>query len=209
MENVSVLVAIGVSADGRREALAVAEGMKEDMESRREFITGIIARGLKGVRLVTGDRCTGPVAAVGELLPKARCQRCMVHFERDILAKPNPGNRDWAADALKAVFSMETSVCQVGVCVFEVVTFFWTPRPGREPFYGEVQQGAARQGRGPVHQIRALRRGRDTRTRLSQQGMLPVRYRECLEEERAGRQSTRGKRYRRYTDERKQQSRET
>lgn len=35
-------------------------------------------------------------------------------------------------------------------------------------------------------------------------GMLPVRYRECLEEERAGRQSTRGKRYRRYTDERKQ-----
>ena len=170
MENVSVLVAIGVGADGRREALAVAESMKEDVESRREFITGIIARGLKGVRLVTGDRCTGPVAAVGELLPKARCQRCMVHFERDILAKPNPGNRDWAADALKAVFSMETSVCQVGVCVFEVVTFFWTPRPGREPFYGEVQQGAARQGRGPVHQIRALRRGRDTRTRLSQQG---------------------------------------
>ena len=53
---------------------------------------------------------------------------------------------------------------------FEVVTFFWTPRPGGEPFYGEVQQGAARQGRGPVHQIRALRRGRDTRTRLSQQG---------------------------------------
>lgn len=49
MENVSVLVAIGVGADGRREALAVAEGMKEDMESRREFITGIIARGLKGV----------------------------------------------------------------------------------------------------------------------------------------------------------------
>ena len=34
-------------------------------------------------------------------------------------------------------------------------------------------------------------------------GMLPVWYRERLEEERTGRQSTRGKRYRRYTDERK------
>ena len=34
-------------------------------------------------------------------------------------------------------------------------------------------------------------------------GMLPVWYRERLEEERAGRQSTRGKRYRRYTDEQK------
>lgn len=35
-------------------------------------------------------------------------------------------------------------------------------------------------------------------------GMLPVWYRERLEEERAGRRSTRGKRYRRYTDEQKQ-----
>ena len=32
----------------------------------------------------------------------------MVHFERNILARINPKNRDWAADALKAVFSMET-----------------------------------------------------------------------------------------------------
>ena len=34
-------------------------------------------------------------------------------------------------------------------------------------------------------------------------GMLPVWYRERLEEEHTGRQSTRGKRYRRYTDEQK------
>ena len=47
---------------------------------------------------------------------------------------------------------------------FEVVTFSWTSRPGGEPPYGEVQQGAARQGRGPVHQIRALRRGRGLAT---------------------------------------------
>lgn len=108
VENVSVLVAIGVGADGRREVLSVAEGMKEDAESWRSFIRGMLARGLRGVRLVTGDRCAGLVAAVGELLPGARHQRCMVHFERNILAGVNPGNRDWAADALKAVFSMET-----------------------------------------------------------------------------------------------------
>lgn len=45
---------------------------------------------------------------MNELLPGVRYQRCMVHFERNILAKADPGNRDWAADALKAVFSMET-----------------------------------------------------------------------------------------------------
>ena len=67
----------------------------------------MLARGLKGVRLVTGDRCAGLVAAVGELLPGTRCRRCMVHFERNILARVNPGNRDWTVDVLKAVFSME------------------------------------------------------------------------------------------------------
>lgn len=108
VENVSILVAVGVGMDGRREVLSVAEGIKEDSESWREFIKGMLARGLKGVRLVTGDRCAGLVAAVNELLPGARYQRCMVHFERNILAKVNPKNRDWAADALKAIFSMES-----------------------------------------------------------------------------------------------------
>ena len=108
VENVSILVAVGVGMDGRREVLSVAEGMKEDSESWREFIKGMLARGLNGVRLVTGDRCAGLVAAVNELLPGARYQRCMVHFERNILAKVNPKNRDWAADALKAIFSMES-----------------------------------------------------------------------------------------------------
>lgn len=108
VENVSILVAVGVGMDGRREVLSVVEGMKEDSESWREFIKGMLARGLKGVRLVTGDRCAGLVAAVNELLPGARYQRCMVHFERNILAKVNPKNRDWAADALKAIFSMES-----------------------------------------------------------------------------------------------------
>ena len=105
VESVSVLVAIGVGMDGRREVLSVAEGMKEDAESWRSFITGILARGLKGARLAVGDRCAGLVAAVNELLPEARYQRCMVHFEHNVLAKVNPRNRQWAADALKAVFT--------------------------------------------------------------------------------------------------------
>lgn len=65
MENAGVLVAIGIGADGRREVLSVAEGMKEDAESWRSFIRGMLARGLKGVRLVTGDRCAGLVADGG------------------------------------------------------------------------------------------------------------------------------------------------
>ena len=45
---------------------------------------------------------------VGELLPQARYQRCMVHFERNVFAKVSPRHTRWAVDALKAVFAMES-----------------------------------------------------------------------------------------------------
>lgn len=50
----------------------------------------MIERGLKGVGLVVGDRCAGLVATVGSMLPKAKYQRCMVHFMRNVLSKVPP-----------------------------------------------------------------------------------------------------------------------
>ena len=43
----------------------------------------MIERGLKGVRLVVGDRCAGLVSTVNSMLPEARYQRCMVRFMRE------------------------------------------------------------------------------------------------------------------------------
>lgn len=108
VENVSVLVAIGVDDTGHREVVGVAEGMKEDRASWEQFIRSMIERGLKGVRLVVGDRCAGLVATVGEMLPQARYQRCMVHFMRNVLSKVPPTHREWASAALKAIFAMES-----------------------------------------------------------------------------------------------------
>ena len=108
VENVSVLVAIGVDDTGHREVIGVAEGMKEDKASWEQFIRSMIERGLKGVRLVAGDRCAGLVATVGEMLPQARYQRCMVHFMRNVLSKVPPTHREWASAALKAIFAMES-----------------------------------------------------------------------------------------------------
>ena len=108
VENVSVLVAIGVDSEGRREVIGVAEGMKEDGDSWEQFVRGMIERGLKGVRLVVGDRCAGLVSTVNSMLPKARCQRCMVHFMRNVLSKTPPTHRQWASAALKAIFAMES-----------------------------------------------------------------------------------------------------
>ena len=68
VENVSVLVAIGVNKEGHREVIGVAEGMKEDGDSWEQFVRGMIERGLKGVRLVVGDRCAGLVSTVNSML---------------------------------------------------------------------------------------------------------------------------------------------
>ena len=108
VENVGILVAIGVSEDGHREVIGVAEGMREDSASREQFRRGMVERGLKGVRLVAGDRCAGPVSTVNSMPPKARYLRCMVHFMRDALSKTPPTHREWACAALKAVFAMES-----------------------------------------------------------------------------------------------------
>jgi len=108
VENVSVLVAIGVDSEGHREVIGVAEGMKEDGDSWGQFVRGMIERGLKGVRLVVGDRCAGLVSTVNSMLPKARYQRCMVHFMRNVLSKTPPTHRQWASAALKAIFAMES-----------------------------------------------------------------------------------------------------
>lgn len=108
VENVSMPVAIGIGSHGHREAVGVAEGMKEDSASWNSFVSSLISRGLTGVRLAAGDRCAGLVNTVSGLLPQARYQRCMVHFMRNVLSKVSPRHTRWAADALKAVFAMES-----------------------------------------------------------------------------------------------------
>ena len=108
VENVSVLVAIGVDDTGHREVVGVAEGMKEDKASWEQFVRSMIERGLRGVRLVVGDRCAGLVSTVNSMLPDARYQRCTVHFMRNVLSKVSHKHAAWAASALKAVFAMES-----------------------------------------------------------------------------------------------------
>ena len=107
VENAGVLVAIGVGTEGRREVIAVDEGMREDAAGWERFFRSMIGRGLRGVGLVVGDRCAGLVSTVDSMLPNARCQWCMVRFMRDVLSKTPPGHREWASAALKAVVAQE------------------------------------------------------------------------------------------------------
>jgi putative transposase len=110
VRTVAVLVAVGVNADGHREMLGVCEGMKEDAESWLSFLRHLKARGLRGVRLITSDKCLGLVEAIHETFPKADWQRCMVHFYRNVLAQVPRTQGSEVAAMLKAIHAQEDRV---------------------------------------------------------------------------------------------------
>ena len=73
VKNVAILVAVGVDEDGYREILGICEGAKEDEQSWSEFLRHLKQRGLKGVQLVTADRCLGIVESIAKFYPEVRC----------------------------------------------------------------------------------------------------------------------------------------
>ena len=81
----AVLVAIGIDWEGRRRILGVELAGRESASSWREFLLGLKARGLRGVRLAISDDHAGLKRAIAEVLPEAAWQRCYVHFLRNAL----------------------------------------------------------------------------------------------------------------------------
>lgn len=107
VQNVSILVAIGVDHDGYREIIGACEGMKEDKESWKNFFIDLKKRGLTGVRLVIGDKCLGMLESLGEVYPEAKYQRCTVHFYRNVFsATPRKMMRE-VSMMLKAIHAQE------------------------------------------------------------------------------------------------------
>jgi transposase-like protein len=107
VQNVSVLVAIGVNAEGHREIVGVQEGAREDHDSWYSFLQALKARGLNGTELFITDKCLGLVAAVAEVYPAAKWQRCVVHWYRNVMAAvPRTKLKDVVA-MLKAIHAQE------------------------------------------------------------------------------------------------------
>ncbi|QEG33398.1 IS256 family transposase [Bythopirellula goksoeyrii] len=107
VKNVAVLVAVGVDQDGYRQVLGVCEGTKEDTESWRKFLRHLKERGLKGVRLVTSDKCLGLVEALGEFYPEADWQRCVVHWYRNVGSEVPRHRMKEVMAMLKAIHAQE------------------------------------------------------------------------------------------------------
>ncbi len=104
VRNVALLVAIGVSEEGYREVLGVEVAPGEQTAGYRTYLKGLLDRGLRGVQLVISDDHEAIKAAVQIELPQAAWQRCVVHFERNILGQVPQSQRGSVAADLKVIF---------------------------------------------------------------------------------------------------------
>jgi putative transposase len=108
VRNVSLLVAIGVNAEGYREILGIYEGAKEDKSGWSGFLKHLKERGLSGVQLIISDACLGLVESAAEIYPDALWQRCVVHFYRNVFSHVPATKVRKVALMLKAIHAGES-----------------------------------------------------------------------------------------------------
>ncbi len=85
-EKQCVLVIVGADEYGHKELLAMTDGFRESTQSWREVLLDLKRRGLKqDPKLAIGDGALGFWAALREVFPTTREQRCWVHKTMNVL----------------------------------------------------------------------------------------------------------------------------
>jgi putative transposase len=105
-ERQCLLVLIGADASGRKELLAVEDGLRESAQSWRELLLRLRdENGLKlDPELATGDGALGFWQALLEVWPKTQQQRCRVHRTANVLNKLPPSLQRKAKQDLHAIY---------------------------------------------------------------------------------------------------------
>jgi transposase-like protein len=106
VRSAAVFTAVGVDLLGHRQVLGVSVALSEAEVHWREFLQGLVRRGLSGVRLVTSDDHAGLKAARVAVLGGVPWQRCQFHLQRNAQAHvPKQGMKAEVAADLRAVFT--------------------------------------------------------------------------------------------------------
>ncbi len=98
-----ILVCVGVSAEGKREILAVEIADSESQTTWSDLFRKLRRRGLSGVRAVSDDH-EGIKAAPSRHLQGASWQRCQCHFVRNLLSLAPKGQKQDLHAELRAIF---------------------------------------------------------------------------------------------------------
>jgi putative transposase len=99
-----LVIAHGVHDTGRREVIALDVGEAETEAFWREFLRGLVARGLVGVQLAILDAHPGLKAAIAKVLG-CPWQRCTVHFLRDCLGHARRDQQPMLAALVRPIFN--------------------------------------------------------------------------------------------------------
>lgn len=102
------LVVIGVNERGEKHFLAIEDGVRESTQSWREVLLKLKARGMNTPKLAVGDGAMGFWAALDEVCPESRQQRCWVHKTANILNCLPKSSQPKAKQALHQIWQAET-----------------------------------------------------------------------------------------------------
>jgi putative transposase len=104
--SMALLACVGVNEEGFREVLAVEVAGSEKGAAYASLVRGLLDRGISGVRLVVSDDHEGIKMAVAGELPGVEWQRCVVHFQRNVVAHVPASSMGEVAEDLKAIFKV-------------------------------------------------------------------------------------------------------
>jgi len=94
----AIMIAYGVTLEGKREVLAIEPFINESYETWKNFFDKLKSRGLQKIALLISDAHQGIQKAFKEAFIGASWQRCKVHFMRNILAHiPHRAKEKFAA----------------------------------------------------------------------------------------------------------------
>jgi putative transposase len=104
-----LLVIIGVKPDGTKERVAIGDGFRESKDAWCELLLDLKARGLQsGPLLAAGDGAMGLWAALAEVFPKTRHQRCWFHKTGNILSALPKSQHGRAKAGLQEIWQAAT-----------------------------------------------------------------------------------------------------
>ena len=106
-ERLCLLVLIGVRADGRKELIALADGYRESTGSWADLLRDARRRGMRAPVLAVGDGALGFWAALGEVFPATRAQRCWFHKSANVLSALPKSAHPGARKALTEIWNAE------------------------------------------------------------------------------------------------------
>ena len=106
-EKLCLLVMIGVRVDGTKELIALAEGYRESTGSWADLLRDCARRGMRAPVLAVGDGALGFWAALREVFPSTRTQRCWFHKIANVLSALPKSAHPGAKRALAEIWNAE------------------------------------------------------------------------------------------------------